>query len=186
MLIDIALLRVQPYLSSVLPMYMMFALSVPLLVPYAQRARVATFAASLAVWIVAPWLARMLPTADNSGWPFDPFAWQLIFMLGVFGRLHPVSEAVQTSSTGRWLTTFSGVVALALATHKLGDAQTPGYMKQHLACVRVVNFLVLAWLCASAVRLGWIRALAARMPGIVGVGRQGLASSPPCRSPVSP
>jgi hypothetical protein len=47
-------------------------------------------------------------------------------------------------------------------------------MKQNLASVRIVSFLSIAWLCAQAVRLGWIRVLAERLSGVVTVGRQGL------------
>ncbi len=68
------------------------------------------------------------------------------------------------------------VVALTFALVKLCiDAHpSPGYMKQNLASARVVSFLALAWLCAQAVRRGWLRALADRLPAVVTVGRQGL------------
>jgi hypothetical protein len=51
---------------------------------------------------------------------------------------------------------------------------SPGFMKQNLASVRVVSFLALAWLCAQATRLGWLRMLAERLPAVVTVGKQGL------------
>jgi hypothetical protein len=47
-------------------------------------------------------------------------------------------------------------------------------MKQNLASVRIVSFLGLAWLCAQAIRLGWVRQLAERLSAVVMVGRQGL------------
>jgi hypothetical protein len=50
----------------------------------------------------------------------------------------------------------------------------PGYMKQNLASLRIVSFAALAWLCAQAVRLGWIGWLARQLPGVVTVGQQGL------------
>jgi hypothetical protein len=51
---------------------------------------------------------------------------------------------------------------------------SPGCLKQNLASVRIVSFLSLAWLCAQAVRHGWIRTLAERLSPVVTIGRQGL------------
>ena len=174
-LTDIAVLREQPYLSSILPMYMLFALTAPIAAPFARRKPVAAFTGSLAVWLAAPWLAQMLPAAGTSGWPFNPFAWQLMFMLGMLCRLHPVPATTQTSGVGRWLTGTACVVAVTIAILRLSDPHVcPGYMKQNLASVRVVSFLSLAWLCGQAVRLGRIRELARHSPGVVTVGKQGL------------
>lgn len=175
-LFDIATLRLQPYLSAVLPMYSLFALSVPLSVPFAERAPVGALFASLAVWLCGSWLARGLPSAEMAGWSFNPFAWQLMFMLGVLCRLHPVSDVFQTSVTGRWLTVAAIAITLALAVVKLFiDTQAPpGYTKQNLESLRIVNFVSIAWLVAQAVRLRWVRALAERLPSVVNVGRHGL------------
>ncbi|HEV3105102.1 MAG TPA: OpgC domain-containing protein [Trinickia sp.] len=175
-LADIALLRQQPLFSAVLPMYMLFALTVPISVPFARRAPVAAFAVSLAFWLAAPRLAVVLPEVVDGGWPFNPFAWQLMFMLGVLCRLYPVPAQMQTSNLGNRLTSAACAVALTFAFVKLGiDAHpAPGFMKQNLASVRIVSFLSLAWLCAQAARLGWMRELASRWPGVVTVGKEGL------------
>lgn len=174
-IVDIVTLRRQPFLSAVLPMYLVYALSVPLAVPLARRMPVALFALSLAIWLGSPWLAASLPGVAE--WPFNPFAWQLLFMLGVLCRLHPVPLEMQTSSIGRALTGAAFAVALAFAFMKvcIDTHPTPGFMKQNLASVRIVSFFALAWLCAQAVRIGWLRTLAQRLPAVVTVGRQGLA-----------
>jgi hypothetical protein len=175
-LADVALFREQPFLSAVLPMYVLFALCVPLVVPMARRTPAVVLFGSLAVWLVAPWLGEHLPDADGGGWPFNPFAWQLMFTFGVLGRLHPVLADEQSSKAASRLTRAALVVALTFALVKLciDDHPSPGYMKQNLASLRVVSFLSLAWLCAQAVRRGWLRALADRLPAVVTVGRQGL------------
>ncbi|GLU30355.1 OpgC domain-containing protein [Trinickia caryophylli] len=174
--LDIALLRRQPFLSAVLPMYVLFALVVPLAVPLARRAPALAVSASLVVWLVAPWLGAALPDVDGGGWPFNPFAWQLMFVFGVVCRLHPVPVTLFGSAAGRRLTRAAFVVALTFAFVKLclETHPTPGYMKQNLASVRIVSFLSLAWLCALAIRLGWLRTIAQRLPGVVTVGKQGL------------
>ncbi len=175
-LAEIALFRRQPYLSAVLPMYVLFALTVPLIVPFARRAPVGVLSSSLVVWLVAPWLGALLPAAGEGGWAFNPFAWQLMFMLGILTRVHPVSAETLASITGKRITRAAFVVALTFAFVKLciDSHPSPGFMKQNLASVRIVSFLSIAWLCAQMVRLGWGRWLAERLPGVVTIGRQGL------------
>lgn len=173
-LIDIVMLRRQPFLSAVLPMYVVFALCIPLAVPLARRSPVALFALSLATWLGAPWLAAAVPGV--AAWPFNPFAWQLLFMLGVLCRVHPVPTQVQTSKVGHALTGAAFAVALAFTFVKvcIDTHPAPGFMKQNLASVRVVSFFALAWLCAQAARVGWLKTLAERLPAVVTVGKQGL------------
>lgn len=173
-IVDIALLRRQPFLSAVLPMYMLYALSVSLVIPFARRKPVLCFAGSLVIWLGAPWLAGGLPGVAD--WPFNPFAWQLLFVLGILCRLHPVPIEMQTSKVGRALTGAALALALTFMFVKvcIETHPSPGYMKQNLASVRIVSFLALAWLCAQAVRLGWIKTLAQRLPAVVTVGKQGL------------
>lgn len=171
---EIAMLRRQPFLSAVLPMYMLYALSVSFAIPFARRKPVLCFAGSLVVWLAAPWLAAMVPGV--AAWPFNPFAWQLLFMLGMLCRLHPVPVQMQTSQAGRVLTAAAFALALTFMFVKvcIETHPSPGYMKQNLASVRIVSFLALAWLCAQAVRLGWMKTLAERLPWVVTVGKQGL------------
>lgn len=173
-IVEIATLRRQPFLSAVLPMYMLYALSVSLVIPLARRKPVLCFAFSLVVWLGAHWLALRVPGVAD--WPFNPFAWQLLFVLGVLCRLHPVPTQMQTSAVGRTLTGAAFALALTFMFVKvcIETHPSPGYMKQNLASVRIVSFLALAWLCAQAARLGWIRRLAERLPAVVTVGKQGL------------
>ncbi|WP_442808349.1 OpgC domain-containing protein [Trinickia soli] len=173
-LLDIVTLRQQPFLSAVLPMYLLFALGVALAIPFARRMPVAAFALSLGAWLAAPWLAAMLP--GISAWPFNPFAWQFLFVLGLLCRLYPVPHQMQVSNVGRALTGVAFAVALAFTFVKvcIDTHPSPGYMKQNLASVRVVSFLALAWLCAQMVRAGSLRLLAQRLPAVVTVGREGL------------
>ncbi|RKP50753.1 OpgC domain-containing protein [Trinickia fusca] len=175
-LANIVSLREQPFLSAVLPMYVLFALLMPLSMPLARRMPLAAFVVSLGVWFGAPSLGSMLPGVGSGGWPFNPFAWQLMFMLGMLCRLHPVPEDMQASNIGDWLTSAAFAVALSFAFVKLciDSNPQPGFMKQNLASVRIVSFLALAWLAAQTVRLGWMRALATRLPAVVTIGRQGL------------
>ncbi|AME24123.1 MULTISPECIES: OpgC domain-containing protein [Burkholderiaceae] len=173
---DIATLRHQPYLSSVLPMYAMFALAVPFVVPLAEKKPVVVLFGSLGMWLFASSLAQWLPSAYAEGWSFNPFAWQLMFVLGLLSRVQPISAEFHNSKTARWLTRAAILVFLTFAFAKLflETQAPPGYMKQNLATLRIVSFVVVAWLFAQAVHAGWIRSLAQALPSVVNVGKQGL------------
>uniref|UniRef100_UPI002FE419BD OpgC domain-containing protein n=1 Tax=Burkholderia cepacia TaxID=292 RepID=UPI002FE419BD len=79
----------QPYLASVLPMYVLFALASPVLVPFARRHPWLLVALGVASWIAAGWLGTELLDTDGFRWSFNPFAWQLMFVAGVLARCQP-------------------------------------------------------------------------------------------------
>ncbi|MDR5802752.1 OpgC domain-containing protein [Caballeronia sp. LZ001] len=176
LLFDITTLRQQPYLSSVLPMYSIFALAVPFVVPLAERKPVIAMFGSLLVWLAALPLARALPSTYAEAWSFNPFAWQLMFVMGILARVQPVSNDFHASRTARWLTCGAIAIALTFAFFKLflETQAPPGYLKQNLATLRIVSFAAVAWVIARAVYAGWIKALAAKLPGVVTIGQQGL------------
>jgi hypothetical protein len=173
---DIAVLRRQPYLSSVLPMYVIFALCVPFVVPLARRASLLALALSVAIWAFARPLAALFSIDDMSDWAFNPFAWQLMFVFGVLCRVQPVSERFHASPVARWLTRAAIVAVLSFAVVKLFvlTQPLPGTLKQNLSVDRVINFIVIAWLAAQLVRMGSVAWLAQRLPAVVTVGRTGL------------
>ncbi|MFM0738209.1 OpgC domain-containing protein [Paraburkholderia xenovorans] len=173
---DIALLRRQPYLSSVLPMYVIFALCVPFAVPLARRSSWMALGLSVAIWALARPLAVLFSIDDVADWAFNPFAWQLMFVFGILCRVQPVGERFHASRTARWLTRVAVVAVLAFAFVKLFvlTQPLPGVLKQNLSVDRVINFLVIAWVAAQFVRMGSIARLAARLPAVVTVGRTGL------------
>jgi hypothetical protein len=166
----------QPYLSSVLPMYVIFALCVPAAVPLARRAPFAALICSLLVWAFAPQLAALFSANDVANWSFNPFAWQLMFILGMLSRLHPLPPSFKASETARWLVriAFAAVAAFAAVKLLVLTQPLPGAMKQHLAFSRVVNFIVIAMVAAYFVHRGTIARLAAWLPSVVTVGRTGL------------
>ncbi|HEY3599090.1 MAG TPA: OpgC domain-containing protein [Paraburkholderia sp.] len=173
---DIAVLRRQPYLSSVLPMYVLFPLSVPFIVPLAQRSAAAALALSVVIWAAARPLAALLRIDDVADWAFNPFAWQLMFVLGILCRVRPVSDGFLASDTGRWLTriAFAAVIAFAVVKLFILTQPLPGHLKQNLSIERVINFVAIAWLAVGLVRVGSVAWLAQRLPAVVTVGQMGL------------
>jgi hypothetical protein len=174
--LDIVLLRRQPYLSSVLPMYVIFAICVPFAVPLARRSSLMALGLSVAIWALARPLAALFSIDDVADWAFNPFAWQLMFVLGILCRVQPVSERFHATRTARWCTRAAVVAALTFAIVKLFvlTQPLPGTFKQNLSPDRVINFIVIAWLAAQFVRMGSIAWLARRLPAVVTVGRTGL------------
>jgi hypothetical protein len=172
---DILLFRRQPYLSSVLPMYAFFALAVPAIVPLARTRPWLLVALSLALWAGAGHAYAWLPVAPDRQWDFNPFAWQLMFTLGVLARCQPVYACISTRRFG-WMASVGAFAIVAVcAYYKLFvEPSPPAGMKRDLGWPRVINFVALAWLVANGIRYGWMRRVADRLPWIGAVGRKGL------------
>lgn len=178
----------QPYLSDVLPMYGVFVLFVPLAVRYAKGAPLLALAVSVGIWLMAPWLGKALPGAATNSWAFNPFAWQLMFMLGLVARLRPDSmlprrKSVQVALTG--LATVIALLGILFAylwmRPSLQSVMLPSWMqsgfpiaKQNLAALRLISFLGLAWLTYLLCRAGWIERLARALSPVVQIGRRSL------------
>ncbi|RQH08919.1 OpgC domain-containing protein [Paraburkholderia dinghuensis] len=175
---DIVLLRRQPYLAGVLPMYAWFALGAPLALPLARTKPWLLLAGSLALWALAPLVAPHLPHVEDMQWDFNPLGWQLLFVLGVIARTQPVFQRVSAHRFG-WIVTVAalGVVAAAAVYRlHLGSDGLDAEFKRNLAWFRVLNFLGVAWLTAHLIRHGWAKRLARALPWIGLVGRKGLLS----------
>ena len=175
---DVVSFKRQPYLASVLPMYIGFALATPIVVPLARRHPWPLLVASAAAWGAAGLGADWLPSIDRASWKFNPFAWQLIFVLGALARCQPVYQRIRTRPGARLLNVAAIGIALCLAAIKLGGASEwhAFASKPDLGWLRIVNFAAIAWLAADMTRRGWIGWLARRSDWINRIGRAGLAS----------
>jgi len=173
---DIVLLRRQPYLASVLPMYAFFALLVPAILPLARRKPWLLLAGSVALWAGAPAIGSYLPAAPDMHWDFNPFAWQLMFVLGVLARCQPVYQRISAHRLGWLVSMLAFAVVAGAAYYKLVLMHAPlaPSLKQNLSYLRAGNFLAIAWLTANLTELGWARKIARRLPWIGLIGRQGL------------
>ena len=174
---DILLFRRQPYLASVLPMYAFFALLVPMILPLARSKPWLLLAGSVALWAGAPAIDAYLPAAPDMHWDFNPFAWQLLFVLGVLARCQPVYQRISAHRLGlarqRAGVRRGGGRRLLQALYRARAARMRSF-KQNLSYLRAVNFLAIAWLVANLIQLGWARKLAQWLPWVGVIGRKGL------------
>ncbi|OXC73874.1 OpgC domain-containing protein [Caballeronia sordidicola] len=175
-LADVLLLRRQPYLSSVLPMYAFFALAVPFVLPLARSKPWLLLGASLALWAVAAPVAEYLPSAEDLLWDFNPAAWQLMFVLGVLACCQPLYQRVSSHRLGWVVSIMALAVVAGMAYYKLLvlPDSFDGDLKRNLAGVRIVNFLGIAWLASDLARRGAVKQIARRLPWVGAVGRDGL------------
>lgn len=188
-LIEVFSVARQPFVSDVLPMYAVFILFASLAIRMARALPLMFIGASALLWLMAPMLTPLLPSSDGNGWSFNPFAWQLLFGLGLMTRLRP-DVILPRQALVRWVVTVLAV-AVTLAGVLLAylwmrphvyEPWLPAWVptmvfplpKKSLAALRIVSFLGLAWLCYLAVRAGWVARLASLMGPVVQIGRHSL------------
>jgi hypothetical protein len=85
-LIGIPLLTHQLGYVNILPLYIVLLLATPLFILIANRAPLLLLGCSIALWAAAGHFRLNLPNyPTQGGWFFDPFSWQLIFVIGLLG-----------------------------------------------------------------------------------------------------
>jgi hypothetical protein len=81
------LLIEQPTYFDILPLYIVLLAAFPLLYIMLRRSVPGTIAASLGLWLIVQLTQFNLSTAAGEGWHFNPFAWQLLLVLGMAAAL---------------------------------------------------------------------------------------------------
>lgn len=157
-LLDALMLTYQPNFLDILPLYIVLLAAFPAIYLAARRSPILTVAASLALWQAAVAFGWNFPNARNSGWFFNPFAWQVIFTLGiVIGRAAqqritlPAIRLMDVAAIAFLL--FSLIVKTASGNpfglpvlNEWLEALQLGSDKTNLAWVRVLHVGSLAWL----------------------------------------
>jgi hypothetical protein len=168
-LLEALLLRFQPNLLNILPLYvallLMFVVALPLL-----RKPMLLFAASLVGYLLVRATGINMPAWTGEGWYFNPFAWQFLFMIGAI-----LSYAPPQMPRMRWpidvasvLILLTGVIVIwVIDTHPriLGAMPAPVIRfvitedKTGLHPFRLLSILSLAWLAVRSVpaEAAWLR-----------------------------
>lgn len=185
---EVVTLQRQPFFSDILPMYVFFALLTPYWMRLARRSWKTLLVLSLALWMLAPWLAHVLPSVTGP-WTFNPFAWQLVFTLGLIVGTHRHLLEMGTQRCRRILTALAVAIVLSGAVFSLFsyhenmrqlfvsswfDHGVATFSKSNASLVRVANFVAMGWLVYLAAQRGWLDALLRRLTWLATVGRNGL------------
>jgi hypothetical protein len=161
-MLEALLLRYQPHFLDILPLYIvllgMFALVLPLV-----RRPLALLGLAFALYLATRWLGFAPPAWRRPGWFFNPFAWQLLFAIGVvLARADPAWLA-RRFPWSRWLAALAllvlGAAAVMLNLAWYGPARgiyPPELVAGWIASVdkiglhpaRLATVLIAVWLVA--------------------------------------
>jgi hypothetical protein len=98
-MIQVLLLRFRPLNMDVLPLYIVLMAFLPLILQFARYHRDLPLVLSVALYIVALRYDLHLSMDPDGSWSFNPYAWQLLFVFGVWcalgggQRLSPMLES---------------------------------------------------------------------------------------------
>jgi hypothetical protein len=189
-LFQVFTLQRQPFLSDILPMYALFALATPLFIRIGRKSGAGLGVLSLGIWLAAPSLAVLLPSAQHGGhWTFNPFAWQLLFVMGMSIGLRPDLPEQLSDRARRRVTiaaiafaAFGAFCAVLWGNPALHAAVVPQWVedtfypisKANAASLRVLSFLSVAWLVYTFCRGGRMQGIAQRLSILAMIGRNGL------------
>jgi hypothetical protein len=180
-LISFLSLQDAPAFFEILHLYVVLLLAAPLLLMAARGSVLAVIGGSLALWAYV----QIDPRLNLSDWHFNPFAWQLMFVLGMVCSVARVFERLDALRGRRALVIGSaaalGVAALLKTIDKadwalplVGMIDVPGIEKPTLGPLRVLHFI------ASVIFIVQImpdarRLASSRLAGIVGrIGQHSL------------
>ena len=167
-------LHFQPAYLNVLPLYvvvlLMFALALPLL-----RWPAALAGLSLTLYVAARLFSINLPSWTGGGWFFNPFTWQLLFMLGAilsFAPGEPPRGTVRPAdAVSVVVVVFGLLMQWVVWVHPGSVSMLPGAVVRLLMSVdkgglhpfRLISILALTWLCTRLIAPGaaWLRSWAA-------------------------
>jgi len=164
-LIQALLLKFKPVNLDILPLYIMLLLVFPAVLWGMKRNANAVVAASVVVYVVANAFNLTLPSYPKGVWFFNPFAWQLLFVLGAYFGLMRGTGLVERLSPVVFVPLSIAYLAFALflvATWSNPSlaAYVPKWFakliypidKTNLDILRLVHFFALAYLTVYFVK----------------------------------
>lgn len=192
-IVNVLTLSFLPGYLDILPLYIVLLSMVPVLMLLSRRHWALPLAASLVLYAVAHAFPINLPNTRTAHvWFFNPFAWQLLFVIGfTLGRqmLQPGGLSLGFGqTTRRAITTLAALFTLAAVVIVAPWRELPGYenvilvnpaslgtfSKTDLPLVRLTDILAKLWLVTVLVDSGarWLRGALARI--FINMGRHSL------------
>jgi hypothetical protein len=162
------MLRFKPLNLDVLPLYIVLIGCFPLVLWSLLRFRDATMLASIVLYLAARHFGWNFPAYPSGVWYFNPFTWQLLFVLGAWLALggsaiaRPVVQSRTVQALCIVLLIFGLAMSLSLRFLELRvlfpdwlfDAFNPND-KTNLAPYRVIHLLALALLVVHFMPMDW-------------------------------
>jgi hypothetical protein len=168
---------------NILPMYMMLLLGLPLIMQLARNGVGVLIGASLALWFLAGFFAIDMPNFPKpGGWYFNPFAWQLLFVIGYVlarmqrhGRVVPFSGPLFVASL--LFLEFACLVVIFKQWDLFPAFPLPdrlwNYDKGYVALPRLLHVLALAYFVMMSPLGAWLGRVSRSNPLAV-MGRNSL------------
>ncbi|PZU90871.1 MAG: hypothetical protein DI527_13760 [Chelatococcus sp.] len=157
-LVDALTLRYQPSYLDILPLYIVLLALFPAIYHAVRVSPLATLVVSLAIWQLALAMGWNFPNTRSNGWFFNPFAWQVVFTLGVvigralqLGIAAPRSRRLDLLALGfiafAWhAKTASGNPLDIALLNDWFDAVQLGSDKTNLSWAHLAHVLAVSWL----------------------------------------
>lgn len=154
------LLDFQPPFLDILPLYIVLLATFPIVLLGLELASALPCLVSVALYtltLTRGWALHTYP--DNQAWYFNPFAWQLLFVIGATFGYGRAGGGAARRPLPRWLTlaatfvaAFFAVISISWTVHSAFDPFPPLFLKlwyltldkTNLAPLRLFSFLALA------------------------------------------
>lgn len=162
------LLKYKPSNLDILPLYIVLLAACPPLLWLMLRRPDAAIAGSLVVYFAARQFGWNLPAYPSGVWYFNPFAWQLLFMLGAWCALGGASRVKTIARSPAVLLFGTAYLIFALLMTMAGQFEAFGNLfpewlvgafnpseKTNLAPYRAVHFIVIAVLVVRFMPIDW-------------------------------
>jgi hypothetical protein len=166
-LIQALLLRYRPLNMDVLPLYIVLMFFLPLILLMIKWRADLTLAASVALYVLSWQYDLYLTAFPNGFWSFNPFAWQLLFVFGVWCALGGVRRmsGILSSPITLWaaVTYLFAAFGVTMTWYFPQLNHLPNLLEQWIYPIdktdfdvlRFGHFLALAVLAVRFVPAGW-------------------------------
>jgi hypothetical protein len=142
-------LQQAPMFFEILQLYVVLLIVAPAFLLLARRHVGLAFGLSLAIWVVV----QVNPSFKIEGWTFNPFAWQMLFVVGMLCSVGRVFEWLEARPHRRaWLVGCAAFVGIAfvlkaidkadVALPLIGTVTFAGIDKASLGPLRLMHFFV--------------------------------------------
>jgi hypothetical protein len=146
---EFLMLQTAPMFFEILQLYVVLLLVAPAFLLLARANLLAALAVSLATWLAV----QFNPSINLAAWHFNPFAWQVVFCLGllcsvgnVFARIEATfrrrSVLLATGAFVLFSLVLKGIDKAGVSLPLLGPIELAGLEKDTVGALRLLHFLI--------------------------------------------